>query len=128
MARSKGHHSLHPLRDRRATGLIKATSMQANIMLSYPVSEACDLLDSKLQGATGKMADCEEDLDFLREQITVSCGFLASHWSGKWGRGLRAVEEALWKGYIQGVRSKESGRSPKKHGRSQELAVAGASD
>ena len=43
----------------------------ANVMLSYPIPEACDLLDSKLSGAKQKMADCEEDLDFLREQITV---------------------------------------------------------
>lgn len=41
-------------------------------MLSYPIPEACDLLDEKLTGAKSKMADCEEDLDFLREQITVS--------------------------------------------------------
>ena len=44
----------------------------ANVMLSYPVPEACDLLETKLSGAKQKMADCEEDLDFLREQITVS--------------------------------------------------------
>ena len=44
----------------------------ANVMLSYPIPEACDLLASKLSGAKQKMADCEEDLDFLREQITVS--------------------------------------------------------
>lgn len=50
-------------------------------MLSYPIPEACDLLDSKLKGAKGKIADCEEDLDFLREQITVSHCF-AFHRSG----------------------------------------------
>ncbi len=42
-------------------------------MLSYPLPEACDLLDSKLKSAKQKIADCEEDTDFLREQITVSC-------------------------------------------------------
>ena len=41
-------------------------------MLSYPLPEACDLLASKLSGARQKMADCDDDLDFLREQITVS--------------------------------------------------------
>lgn len=41
-------------------------------MLAYPVGEACDLLDTKLSGARQKMSDCQEDLDFLREQITVS--------------------------------------------------------
>lgn len=41
-------------------------------MLCYPIPEACELLESKLDGAKQKIADCEEDLDFLREQITVS--------------------------------------------------------
>lgn len=41
-------------------------------MLAYPMEEACELLDTKLEGAKQKMEDCEEDLDFLREQITVS--------------------------------------------------------
>ena len=41
-------------------------------MLSYPIPEACDLLDEKLKGAKQKIGDCEDDLDFLREQITVS--------------------------------------------------------
>ncbi|KAI9670308.1 MAG: hypothetical protein M1831_006522 [Alyxoria varia] len=44
----------------------------ANIMLSYPIDEASELLNSKLQGAKQKIEDCEEDLDFLREQITLS--------------------------------------------------------
>ena len=41
-------------------------------MLSYPLSEAEDLLDSKLSAAQSSQSNCEEDLDFLREQITVS--------------------------------------------------------
>ena len=41
-------------------------------MLSYPIPEACELLKSKLDGAKQKITDCEDDLDFLREQITVS--------------------------------------------------------
>lgn len=40
-------------------------------MLSYPVDEAETLLDSKLQTAKQSLSNCEEDLDFLREQITV---------------------------------------------------------
>ncbi|KAL9081570.1 MAG: hypothetical protein Q9159_007248 [Coniocarpon cinnabarinum] len=43
----------------------------ANVMLSYPIPEAYELLETKLSGAKLKMADCEEDLDFLREQITT---------------------------------------------------------
>jgi hypothetical protein len=41
-------------------------------MLSYPIDEAEELLSSKLATAKQNMANCEEDLDFLREQITVS--------------------------------------------------------
>lgn len=40
-------------------------------MLSYPVDEAEELLESKLSAAKQNLANCEEDLDFLREQITV---------------------------------------------------------
>ena len=43
-------------------------------MLSYPLPEAETLLDSKLEAARSSLANCEEDLDFLREQITVSLG------------------------------------------------------
>ena len=44
----------------------------ANVMLSYPIGEAETLLESKLAAAQQSLANCEEDLDFLREQITVS--------------------------------------------------------
>jgi hypothetical protein len=44
-------------------------------MLSYPVDEAEELLEGKLSSAKQSMANCEEDLDFLREQITVSFFF-----------------------------------------------------
>lgn len=40
-------------------------------MLSYPINEAEVLLASKLSAAKQNLANCEEDLDFLREQITV---------------------------------------------------------
>lgn len=41
-------------------------------MLSYPINEAEELLSSKLSSAQISLSNCEEDLDFLREQITVS--------------------------------------------------------
>ena len=41
-------------------------------MLSYPIDEAKELLSTKLQAAKTSLSNCEEDLDFLREQITVS--------------------------------------------------------
>ena len=40
-------------------------------MLAYPLTEAESLLAGKLEAAKGNLANCEEDLDFLREQITV---------------------------------------------------------
>ncbi len=43
----------------------------ANVMLSYPIGAAETLLQSKLEAAQQTLANCEEDLDFLREQITV---------------------------------------------------------
>ena len=43
----------------------------ANVMLSYPIAEAETLLESKLEVAQQTLGNCEEDLDFLREQITV---------------------------------------------------------
>lgn len=45
---------------------------QANVMLAYPIPEAVTLLASKLESAKASLGHCEEDLDFLREQITVS--------------------------------------------------------
>jgi len=41
-------------------------------MLSYPIDEAEGLLQVKLSAAKLSVVNCEEDLDFLREQITVS--------------------------------------------------------
>lgn len=48
------------------------TIAQANVMLAYSISEAQDLLESKLTAAQQSLDNCEEDLDFLREQVTVS--------------------------------------------------------
>ncbi|KAH0609552.1 uncharacterized protein H6S33_013038 [Morchella sextelata] len=43
----------------------------ANVMLSYPVDEAKKLLTGKLTAAKESLGNCEEDLDFLRQQITT---------------------------------------------------------
>jgi prefoldin subunit 5 len=43
----------------------------ANVMLAYPIPEAEELLSGKLSTAKQSLGTCEEDLDFLREQITV---------------------------------------------------------
>lgn len=43
----------------------------ANVMLAYPLDEAETMLAEKLTAAEASLANCEEDLEFLREQITV---------------------------------------------------------
>ena len=40
-------------------------------MLSYKIPEAIDLLATKLKNAEGSLRDLQDDLEFLREQITV---------------------------------------------------------
>jgi hypothetical protein len=47
-------------------------------MLSYPIDEAGELLDTKLKAAKQSLSNCEEDLDFLREQITVFANAFSS--------------------------------------------------
>lgn len=42
-------------------------------MLAYPLDEAETLLTGRLSDAKKSMENCEEDLEFLREQITVGC-------------------------------------------------------
>ncbi|KAI9721385.1 MAG: peptide chain release factor 1 [Chrysothrix sp. TS-e1954] len=51
--------------------LFSAYVPKANVMLSYPIPEATHMLRSKLEDAKQKTAACEEDLDFLRDQITT---------------------------------------------------------
>ncbi|PHH64456.1 hypothetical protein CDD81_4531 [Ophiocordyceps australis] len=43
----------------------------ANVMLSYSIEEAETLLSTKLVTAQTSLSNCDEDLDFLREQITT---------------------------------------------------------
>ncbi|MCJ1310059.1 peptide chain release factor 1 [Agyrium rufum] len=43
----------------------------ANVMLSYPLDEAHTLLAGKLKAAKDSLTTCEEDLDFLKEQVTT---------------------------------------------------------
>jgi hypothetical protein len=49
----------------------RSLSHQANVMLSYPIPEAEELLANKLSAAQQSLSNCEEDMDFLREQVTV---------------------------------------------------------
>ena len=40
-------------------------------MLSYKIPEAIELLETKLKNAEGSLQGLHDDLEFLREQITV---------------------------------------------------------
>ena len=44
---------------------------QANVMLSYKIPEAIELLATKLKNAEAGLQGLQDDLEFLREQITV---------------------------------------------------------
>ena len=44
---------------------------QANVMLSYKIPEAIELLTTKLKNAEASLQSLQDDLEFLREQITV---------------------------------------------------------
>lgn len=44
-------------------------------MLAYPIEEAVSMLEEKMNAAESSLANCEEDLEFLREQITVRIYF-----------------------------------------------------
>lgn len=43
----------------------------ANVMLEYPIDEALDTLQSKLDATNKGLEACHEDLEFLRENITT---------------------------------------------------------
>jgi len=82
-------------------------------MLAYPIDEADELLDKRLRAAKQSLENCEEDLDFLREQITVqdscntplTCGCLLTDFAYRLWR-------SLWRGCTTG-RWCRSGRRSK---------------
>ena len=45
--------------------------VQANTMLLYPLDEAVDLLSQKLEAANKTHDEVVEDLEWLKEQVTV---------------------------------------------------------
>jgi hypothetical protein len=51
--------------------LIRSDRLQANTMLMYPLGEAVLLLSEKLSTAKKNLNNIKEDLEFLREQVTV---------------------------------------------------------
>lgn len=62
----------------------------ANVMLAYPIDEAIELLEGKLSAAKTSLKNCEEDLDFLREQITTMEVATARVYN--WDVGMRRKE------------------------------------
>lgn len=65
-------------------------------MLEYPVEEAADLLSSKLEGALKTLKNTDEDLAYLRDQITTMEVNTARvyNWDVKQRRLARAKAEA----------------------------------
>lgn len=94
-------------------------------MLSYPIDEAESLLSSKLQAAKLSLSNCEEDLDFLREQITV----LPSYLQELRGISLTAATDRPWRlqwlGYTTGT-SYRSGKKRRKKKRGKARAPRAA--
>lgn len=76
----------------------------ANVMLAYPIDEAETLLESKLAAAKQSYANCEEDLEFLREQITTMEVAIARvyNWDVVQKRKEKADEESQGRGAVGG--------------------------
>ncbi|KAF5659673.1 prefoldin subunit [Fusarium heterosporum] len=101
----------------------------ANVMLSYPIDEAETLLSSKLSTAKTSLSNCEEDLDFLREQITTMEVAIARvyNWEVVQKRKDKVEEEQEKKRRLDGLeaairegrRSDEQQTHPRKYQRKQ---------
>jgi len=68
--------------------------LQANVMLSYKLPAAIKLLTSKLEVAQASLNNTVEDLEFLREQLTIMEVNTARvyNWDVKRRRELREKE------------------------------------
>ncbi|KAI5277062.1 Prefoldin, subunit 3 [Aureobasidium subglaciale] len=64
----------------------------ANVMLAYPMEEAEELLVGKLEAAKSGLEHAEEDMDFLREQITTLEVATARVYN--WDVGMRRKDKA----------------------------------
>jgi hypothetical protein len=47
------------------------TDIQANVMVEYPIPEAQDMLSERLSTAQASLNTTEDNLEFIREQITT---------------------------------------------------------
>jgi hypothetical protein len=71
----------------------------ANTMLMYPLPEAAELLSTKLSGAKKNLTEVVEDLEWIREQVTVmEVNFARVHnWDVKRRRDRKTTESHLKK-------------------------------
>lgn len=60
-------------------------------MLAYPLDEAETLLDGRLSNAKKNQENCEEDLEFLREQITVRSHYSLIYFASSTAKGERLI-------------------------------------
>ncbi|CAE6477092.1 unnamed protein product [Rhizoctonia solani] len=56
---------------KKSLSVVEHLISQANVMLAYKLPEAQELLTSKLSSAQQNISNVIEDLEFLREQITI---------------------------------------------------------
>jgi len=72
----------------------------ANVMLSYKISAAIELLKSKLEAANTSLNNTIEDLEFIREQMTVMEVNTARvyNWDVKRRREIREKEQSSGEG------------------------------
>lgn len=70
--------------------------LKANVMLSYKIPTAIELLKSKLEAAQTSLTNTVEDLEFLREQLTIMEVNTARvyNWDVKRRRDRREKEQA----------------------------------
>lgn len=76
---------------------------QANVMLSYKIPAAIELLSSKLEAANVSLNNTVEDLEFIREQMTVMEVNTARvyNWDVKRRREKREKERLSGEGAIE---------------------------
>lgn len=72
-------------------------------MLSYKIPAAIELLRSKLEAAENNVASLTEDLEFLREQLTIMEVNMARlyNWDVKRRRDRRLEEEKTGEGTLE---------------------------
>lgn len=76
---------------------------QANVMLSYKIPAAIELLSSKLEAANVSLNNTVEDLEFIREQMTVMEVDTARvyNWDVKRRRDKREKERLSGEGAVE---------------------------